>query len=193
MIDSEFGQLPSDMILYSITEIVLVDASFSSICMFSFPIWRSSLPHNAPIILLRTPLMWHFLSTQVWRARLMYSAPPRHTRHAPQLARVHPSHSPHRRAFVDLLPLPYAYLQGPNSMEKLWLEFWLEKPLEFWLEIPRGADSIGIGEIHRVRWKSQWISQWIFYRGGNKGLYVVARNFFLLLLNCLAWLCLGPA
>ena len=23
-----------------------------------------------------------------------------------------------------------------NSMEKFWLEFWLEKPLEFWLEIP---------------------------------------------------------
>ena len=32
------------------------------------------------------------------------------------------------------------------------------------------------------------------YRGGNKGLYVVARNFFLLLLNCSsAWPCLGPA
>ena len=31
------------------------------------------------------------------------------------------------------------------------------------------------------------------YRGGNKGLYVVARNSFLLLLNCSAWLCLGPA
>ena len=25
--------------------------------------------------------------------------------------------------------------QGPNSIEKIWLEFWLEKPLEFWLEI----------------------------------------------------------
>ena len=24
----------------------------------------------------------------------------------------------------------------PNSIEKVWLEFWLEKPLEFWLEIP---------------------------------------------------------
>ena len=31
------------------------------------------------------------------------------------------------------------------------------------------------------------------YRGVNKGLYVVARNFFLLLLNCSAWPCLGPA
>ena len=31
------------------------------------------------------------------------------------------------------------------------------------------------------------------YRGENKGLYVVARNFFLLLLNCSAWPCLGPA
>ena len=31
------------------------------------------------------------------------------------------------------------------------------------------------------------------YIGGNKGLYVVARNFFLLLLNCSAWPCLGPA
>ena len=31
------------------------------------------------------------------------------------------------------------------------------------------------------------------YRGGNKGLYVVAINFFLLLLNCSAWPCLGPA
>ena len=25
---------------------------------------------------------------------------------------------------------------GPNSIEKIWLEFRLEKPLEFWLEIP---------------------------------------------------------
>ena len=32
-----------------------------------------------------------------------------------------------------------------------------------------------------------------FYRGGNKGLHVVARNVFLLLLNCSAWPCLGPA
>ena len=31
------------------------------------------------------------------------------------------------------------------------------------------------------------------YREVNKGLYVVARNFFLLLLNCSAWLFLGPA
>ena len=27
-------------------------------------------------------------------------------------------------------------LQGPNSIEKYWLELWLEKSLEFWLEIP---------------------------------------------------------
>ena len=26
--------------------------------------------------------------------------------------------------------------QGGNSIGKIWLEFWLEKPLEFWLEIP---------------------------------------------------------
>ena len=31
------------------------------------------------------------------------------------------------------------------------------------------------------------------YRGENKGLYVVARNFLLLLLNCSAWPCQGPA
>ena len=31
------------------------------------------------------------------------------------------------------------------------------------------------------------------YRGGNKGLYVVARNFFLVLLNFSAWPCLGAA
>ena len=31
------------------------------------------------------------------------------------------------------------------------------------------------------------------YREVNKGLYVVARHFFLILLNCSAWLCLGPA
>ena len=31
------------------------------------------------------------------------------------------------------------------------------------------------------------------YRGGNKCVYVVARNFFLLLFNCSAWPCLGPA
>ena len=26
--------------------------------------------------------------------------------------------------------------QGGDSIEKFWLEFWLEKLLEFWLEIP---------------------------------------------------------
>ena len=31
------------------------------------------------------------------------------------------------------------------------------------------------------------------YRGSLKGVYVVARIFFLLLLNCSAWPCLGPA
>ena len=31
------------------------------------------------------------------------------------------------------------------------------------------------------------------YRGPRNGLYVVGRNFFLLLLNCSAWPCLGPA
>ena len=31
------------------------------------------------------------------------------------------------------------------------------------------------------------------YRAPGKCLYVVARNFFLLLLNCSAWPCLGPA
>ena len=31
------------------------------------------------------------------------------------------------------------------------------------------------------------------YKGGNISLYVVARNFFLFLLNCSAWPCLGPA
>ena len=31
------------------------------------------------------------------------------------------------------------------------------------------------------------------YRGGNKGLYVVARSYFLLLLNSSAWSCMGPA
>ena len=34
---------------------------------------------------------------------------------------------------------------------------------------------------------------WNKHREVNKGLYVVARNFFLLLLNCSAWPCLGPA
>ena len=34
---------------------------------------------------------------------------------------------------------------------------------------------------------------WTIYRARNKGLYVVARNFFLLLLNCSAWPCLAVA
>ena len=33
----------------------------------------------------------------------------------------------------------------------------------------------------------------VTYRARNKGLYVVARNFFLLLLNCSAWPCLAVA
>ena len=31
------------------------------------------------------------------------------------------------------------------------------------------------------------------YRAEKKSWYVVARNFYLLLLNCSAWPCLGPA
>ena len=34
---------------------------------------------------------------------------------------------------------------------------------------------------------------WQMYRDSLKGLYMVARIFFLLLPNCSAWLCLGPA
>ena len=34
---------------------------------------------------------------------------------------------------------------------------------------------------------------WAVYRGEKKSWYVVARNFFLLLLNFSAWPCLGPA
>ena len=37
------------------------------------------------------------------------------------------------------------------------------------------------------------LCSFILYRGGNKGLYVVARIFFLLFLNRSAWPCLGPA
>ena len=33
----------------------------------------------------------------------------------------------------------------------------------------------------------------VLYRARNKGLYLVARNFFLLLLNCSAWTCLAVA
>ena len=29
--------------------------------------------------------------------------------------------------------------QGGNSMEQIWIEFYLGKPLEFWLEIPYSA------------------------------------------------------
>ena len=36
------------------------------------------------------------------------------------------------------------------------------------------------------------LSTWTHYRGENKCLYEVAINFFLLLLNCSAWPCLGP-
>ena len=37
-----------------------------------------------------------------------------------------------------------------------------------------------------------WICRcWQIYRARKKGLYVVARNFFLLLLNCSAWPCPG--
>ena len=35
--------------------------------------------------------------------------------------------------------------------------------------------------------------KFVVYREVNKGLYVVARNVFLLLLNCSAWPCLVPA
>ena len=49
---------------------------------------------------------------------------------------------------VDVIPLDEADLLrhfgqlepwvalGPNSIEKFWLEHWLEKSVEFWLEIP---------------------------------------------------------
>ena len=50
------------------------------------------------------------------------------------------------------------------------------------------------GLCHASTLHSEWCRhQMTIYRGGNKGLYVVARNFFLLLLNSSAWPCLGPA
>ena len=49
-------------------------------------------------------------------------------------------------------------------------------------------------DLPNIVWyvKPKQCTNWI-YREINKGLYVVARNFFLLLLNCSAWPCLGPA
>ena len=37
--------------------------------------------------------------------------------------------------FSDYTDASRMFAQGPNSIEKIWLEFWLEKPLEVWLEI----------------------------------------------------------
>ena len=45
----------------------------------------------------------------------------------------------------------------------------------------------------RLPYKSPCTNLNNMYREVNKGLYVVARNFVLLLLNCSAWPCLGPA
>ena len=41
--------------------------------------------------------------------------------------------------------------------------------------------------------KKRWNLEHTYYREVKKGLYVVARNFFLLLLNGSAQLCLDPA
>ena len=40
--------------------------------------------------------------------------------------------------------------QGPNSIEKVWLEFWLEKSLEFWLEVPHNKKMFKIGQFRHV-------------------------------------------
>ena len=49
------------------------------------------------------------------------------------------------------------------------------------------------GEEDRVREGDGGRRKKILYRDRLKGLYMVARNFFLLLLNCSAWPCLGFA
>ena len=39
---------------------------------------------------------------------------------------------------------------GPNSIEKIWFEFRLEKPLEFWLEIPYTKKTFKDGQFRHV-------------------------------------------
>ena len=53
---------------------------------------------------------------------------------------------------------------------------------------------LGSAKIFREKKSPLWVIIYILiYREVNKGLYVVARNFFPLLLNCSAWPYLGPA
>ena len=67
-------------------------------------------------------------------------------------------------------------------------------------KLARGRGHFLFAKLHLVE-HAPWLGQNLgfvplgqpVYRGENKGLHVVARNFFLLLLNLSAWLCLGPA
>ena len=61
-----------------------------------------------------------------------------------------------------------------------------------WMPLCTNAPPVPFIRLFVSQLKSDKMS-FCMYRGGNKGLYVVARNFFLLLLNCSAWPCLGPA
>ena len=60
----------------------------------------------------------------------------RHHRHFQRMLRGVPRESALALAGIGECGRHASRLQGPNSIEKNWLEFWLEKPLEFRLEIP---------------------------------------------------------
>ena len=67
-----------------------------------------------------------------------------------------------------------------------WVTFWLRKT-------EKGQTGLRSTLLSLILLLGANVSNGILYREENKGLYVVARSFFLLLLNCSTWPCLGTA
>ena len=91
---------------------------------------------------------------------------------APEVVPTSPPAMPVVDEIAGGIPKLVADAQGGNSMAKIWLEFWLEKPLEFWLEIPYTKKKFKkIGSLDMLqnqngvssRFSSQNSSQNFFY------------------------------
>ena len=100
-------------------------------------------------------------------------------------------HLSHLRQRIEL-PLD---LQSADVGEGLWLQPRSVQDVvavdQKAVELANHLERAAKGNMRQCVNVSNFVSN--FYREENKGLYVVARNFFLLLLNCSAWPCLGPA
>ena len=68
---------------------------------------------------------------------------------------------PKGRVKFSLIPLDFSTLKSlePNSLEKNWLEFWLQQLLEFRLEIPYIYQKQVVKTCLRIQMESQSVFQ----------------------------------